>query len=383
MAPTLRSAPSTPAGKGERIASSSRSPSITPRKIPRCSKCQRTRAGHPRSGCPYADSPIRDGTDLSPAPHGDDNITNALESLIITSATESEKASASRRSLRRTSQRSLVDAPVDAPVLASDSVLSLSTNTQELVDKIMQTDGVVAEDERQSGDTLKKKVVRWQDAIQKPRKSILKNGLNYRPLMRQLMPGTLMTPTPEGSFAFQSPSEIDRKPEIPQPCAAESSASTPHSPSSPNESTTPQSADCTRTPVRTGPQPLTRSMSMEQREAFMHTLDRSSTAMVYVLPKADIPIITTSATQLGYYTRVALNPDDVNDPNGLLVIGRGEEAVIRLFEQVANRAGVGSGTPSSPKPTHGTSISGGSAFRAVAGGAVIGAVGAFIGLAIS
>jgi hypothetical protein len=52
MTPTLRSN-TTPNGR----SGIETTPTKSPRKVPHCTKCQRPRAGHPRQGCPYTQSP--------------------------------------------------------------------------------------------------------------------------------------------------------------------------------------------------------------------------------------------------------------------------------------------------------------------------------------
>ncbi|KAF8231411.1 hypothetical protein L208DRAFT_996994, partial [Tricholoma matsutake] len=79
MAPsTLRSsAPNTPTDK------SSDTSTVTPRKVPQCSKCKRPKQGHPRSGCPYVDSPLKDKNDIQTTPAMANNMINALGSMHI------------------------------------------------------------------------------------------------------------------------------------------------------------------------------------------------------------------------------------------------------------------------------------------------------------
>ncbi|KAH9965819.1 hypothetical protein BC827DRAFT_1180080 [Russula dissimulans] len=72
MAPTLRSNMSTPGRSGIETT-----PIKSPRKIPHCTKCQRPRAGHPRQGCPYMQSPNL------PVQPMDLDITTTMDSLAI------------------------------------------------------------------------------------------------------------------------------------------------------------------------------------------------------------------------------------------------------------------------------------------------------------
>jgi len=123
-------------------------------------------------------------------------------------------------------------------------------------------------------------------------------------------------------------------------------------------------------------------MSFEQRELFIANLTRASNATIYVLPKVDIPAIQTSATNLGFHTRIFMNEDADEDPNGFLIIGPMEKPVIKLFEQVAEKAA--NVEISSPVCVSAVTEQGGNAtLRAAAGGAVLGAVGTWAGLAFS
>jgi len=54
MTPTLRSNNNTTPNGRSGIETT---PTKSPRKVPHCTKCQRPRAGHPRQGCPYTQSP--------------------------------------------------------------------------------------------------------------------------------------------------------------------------------------------------------------------------------------------------------------------------------------------------------------------------------------
>lgn len=116
--------------------------------------------------------------------------------------------------------------------------------------------------------------------------------------------------------------------------------------------------------------PIVRSMSVEEREFFVSSLTRASDATVYVVPKADIAMVHASATKLGFHARAVLGEDDDRDMQGLLVLGRDEKAVQKLSNQVAEGDRKMTGRRSGK-------------LRAAAGGAVVGAVGAWAGLAFS
>jgi hypothetical protein len=71
MSPTLRSNTTSPGRTGIKTT-----PTKSPRKVPHCTKCQRPRAGHPRQGCPFNESPH---SGIQPTL----DITQSMDSLVI------------------------------------------------------------------------------------------------------------------------------------------------------------------------------------------------------------------------------------------------------------------------------------------------------------
>jgi len=114
------------------------------------------------------------------------------------------------------------------------------------------------------------------------------------------------------------------------------------------------------------PRPLTRTMTMEQRDEFINSLNQASKATVHCLPNDDIWTLQNEASKIGLHSRIVT----LSDEDGLLVLGRDEKDVKELYRKVKqqNRAGAGSG---------------GSGLRAAAGGAVVGAAATFAGLAFA
>ncbi|KAG6807611.1 hypothetical protein H0H93_001366 [Arthromyces matolae] len=112
-------------------------------------------------------------------------------------------------------------------------------------------------------------------------------------------------------------------------------------------------------------QPLARSMSMEQRESFLSGLNTLSAATAHTIPREVIHSACFEAVKLGFHARIVVG--NTNDPEARLVLGRNEAAVKRLCDELESEQ---------KNPQGGN-------FRAVAGGAVVGAVGAIAGLAFS
>lgn len=158
------------------------------------------------------------------------------------------------------------------------------------------------------------------------------------------MPGTLVTPAP--SFL----TETAPLSEMPQPsCHFDSKASIAMPP-----------------PMGTPP-PLTRSMSMEERTAFLDGLSglsRGPPATVYSIHVLELQHMAKSARKLGFHTGVVL-PMTGPREEGLLVLGRD----LRAVEDLAARL-----SQESPKQRD---------VRAIAGGVVAGAVATFTGLALA
>lgn len=136
-------------------------------------------------------------------------------------------------------------------------------------------------------------------------------------------------------------------------------------------------------------------MSHEQRELFISRLGAASRATIYILPKADIHEIADAARLVHLFASVVTNADEEDDQS-LLIIGKREGDVKKLLSRVqqaeqSNTAATGARaqTPTSPapsgmeytpeKPRSTTSY----ALTAAAGGAVVGAVGAWAGLAFA
>ncbi len=389
MPPTLRSSPqksrSSDTTEVETVSSMT-TPNTTPRKVPHCTKCGRPRAGHPRQGCPFSDSPQAASTTpkrTSSKPASTAAISDAFEELHIERGTPTRASSSNpkeatvrtavrgRRSLGQ--QASPMPSRTDEedtqaairsrrksamPDLGpSQSLQSVSTTTGEILDKLTfspddhgdeLTDG--DEDEEPVAKELKEKVVRWQDTLATTPAAAKGKGKG-----RAFMPGTLMTPSPFSSMNINEAQDTKPSERLTQEAVA-SLASI--------------DSQSTAVPL-TG---LVRTMSMEERYNFVDFITNTpEAAQVYRLPKADIPAIKKSATTSGYF---ALTVDIVNDSQGgeveegYLVLGKNDRAVRRLMQSVYYDELKKSG-------------GGRSSLKAAAGGAVVGAVATFTGLAFA
>ncbi|KAG6861986.1 hypothetical protein C0995_009170 [Termitomyces sp. Mi166 len=301
MAPTLRSsAPNTPNSKSTGLKTPS---SVTPRKAHTCTKCKRPKAGHPRSGCPYTDSQTTAEKELS-AKNAGQTIVDALGSMNLQSPSR-EADDDTRATIRQRRRQS----SLAAALITTQSVISLDTETQELVDGLVQPGILDNSPEGGRTPTTADKVGQWQEALT-PARSTRK---------RVKMPGSLSSPSPDssyGSIKLEEPS-----PPVPINITDDEPITTPTSNPAPSTS------------IPTV-QPLSRSMSMEQRETFLSNLNNNSDATIYLVPRDDIHNIQADAIKVGFYVRVVLEKDTSAPQGDLLVLGRNEAAVKRLHEQL-------------------------------------------------
>jgi len=163
----------------------------------------------------------------------------------------------------------------------------------------------------------------------------------------KVMPGTLIAPGP--SFLNQMPP------------TQEASQYDDHYDSKVSVITSPQSPGLAAAP-------LARSMSIDERAAFLEGLvevSRGPPATVYTIPVHELPRIAESSVKLGFHTGTVL-PTTGSGEGGLLILGRDLGAVQDLFAKLSQ-----DGAPQQ------------SGVRAMASGAVAGAVATFAGLALA
>jgi hypothetical protein len=208
------------------------------------------------------------------------------------------------------------------------SLASLSSTSSDIVNRLSKP-GIMGDDTDVEDEESRKG---WQKAIVTPTKA---------PTVRTYMPCTLNTP---GSSVFSS-RDGSAFPEELKHSSQDTSSSTPSA--------------------------LSRTWSTEERTAFLDDLVKVATSpptTVYRFPLSDIDTFQHSAMKLGFYSRII---EDVDGVHGSLILGRDKHAVEEVFygvtrgvEGEAGKSGNGRGT-------------------AFAGGAVVGAVATFAGLAYS
>jgi len=285
------------------------------------------------------------------------NLTVALESMVIASpgpVGRDEETKAFIRNRRRSTQ--------PAALATSESLLSLSTSSKDIVARLMQP-GIFDDTEKEgNGDKGKtSKIVRWQETI--PTTPVAPNKtMKGKTPARSPMPGTLIPPTPDNSFtsnASTTKGEIIST-NLPEQNAANSDLAS------------------TSTSTRRA-QPLSRTMSAVERNIFITKLSEEAAATIYIVPKADIEAIVAQATTLKFLSHLIMN-DDENDPQALLILGRNESAVQALLQKVEKEH---EKAHLNKKESAGQSHHGPSTLKTAAGAAVIGAVGTWAGLAFS
>jgi hypothetical protein len=229
----------------------------------------------------------------------------------------------------------------------SETLLSLSESSQEIVERLLQP-GLLDDDDQLDSPA---RVVQWQETLL----------ATPMPKRRVKMPGALFDPSIDSSQgastsrpATQQPSGSRNKRETPEP---EDSLS----PRPALEATMSSSTSTIRTP-----RSLARSMSAEERDLFLATLSETAGATAYVVPAGDVHNLQASAVKIGFHARAIVNKDK-SDPQAILILGTDEGATQRLYEKVEMEK---------QKDSSGH-------FGAIAGGAVFGAVSAFAGLAFS
>ncbi|KAF8622151.1 hypothetical protein AX15_007269 [Amanita polypyramis BW_CC] len=333
------SAPNTP----NKPRSVSGTPITTPtRKAPHCRKCKRPKAGHPRSGCPYVEENKPASTREATA-EPDHAITNALSSLHISrpledDLTDKENAKPPPRSNTRRPN-------------ASATRLSLSTTAGEVFERLRRSD----EGRNMFYDSVRRqsrvtRIVEWQHAVaaaMAPESDMDDTGSRSRHTSR----GNMRDTTSPNARSRASRDRVDEGSSV-----------------SANSINPAAKASTTR--------PLIRSMSMEEREAFVGSLNQVSNATVYVLPKADIFEVQQAAAKVGFRSRVVMNEEDKSDLQALLVLARDDNSVKWLFGRIEkeDREAI-MAKKQAQRSGHAISL--------VASGAVLGAVGAWAGLAFS
>ncbi|PFH47804.1 hypothetical protein AMATHDRAFT_6400 [Amanita thiersii Skay4041] len=331
------------------------------RKAPQCRTCKRPRAGHPRSGCPYANNdpaPTREAT-----AEAGGVLLNALGSFRISSPSrDNEGANENANNRPRAAARRL------GPTETRLSLLS--TTSGEILERLRRTE----ENQRPLNDTqrrLRARIVDWQHSVAAAisESTSSSTNSNNRGDGRPVTPSIVLIGSTSGV------GNVGQQGETPVTIKATSRQRNSRN-LSPSPSPTPRSRQNSGSRA-SGSRPLGRSMSIAEREEFIRGLVHASDATLYVLPKTDIFDVQASAVQMGFHARAVMNDDDESDLQGLLIIAREEDAAEWLLRRIEREDREVTDAQSEQVSVRTLQLT------AAAGGAVIGAVGAWAGLAFS
>jgi len=217
---------------------------------------------------------------------------------------------------------------------AEISLASLSTESSEILNKLLEK----RENTRDPLSFLDENV----NASHSP--AFRQSASSSKPLFKEgrIMPGTLITPQPSFSTEMPPTQEILY----------------------PHDNFDTKSSVTSRPQSPTTAPPLARCMSTEERTAFLDglaELSRAPPATVYAIHAQELRHIAESATRLGFHIGTVL-PESAEE--GLLILGRDFAAVQCLLSKLSQNSQQ-------------------SGIRAMAGGAVAGAVATFTGLALA
>lgn len=289
----------------------------------------------------------------------DRQLSIALGSMAIASPAKLQEREEDDKAFIRNRRRKSTQAP---PLVASESLLSLSTSSNEIVARLLEP-GVLNNSPEEASSDNASRIVRWQETIASP---IPKRSATRTP-GRSPMPGTLIPPTPESSFTSSTHDVIAKEENI-------STSLNSFSNSTPSEEESVSSSRSSATAKRAAP--LSRTMSTVERDLFVSKLTDESCATIYIIPKVDVDDVVGRALSLKYFTAISMN-DDEDDPHALIILGRDEDAVNALFHKIEkeNSKALGNSNKEGNPST--------STFKTAAGAAVIGAVTTWAGLAFS
>jgi len=129
--------------------------------------------------------------------------------------------------------------------------------------------------------------------------------------------------------------------------------------------------------------PLQRSQTQEQRQLFLASLSQTSPASVYIYKRQDVDEVKVSAAAAKLHVR-SIYSEDKEEEDVLLVIGSDLSAVEKLIEELTKSIeDPNPNTANNISNTAGRTSSVSSTFKAIASGAIMGALGTWAGLAFS
>lgn len=330
-------------------------PGASPRRTPHCKTCHRPRQGHPRSGCPYVEPTASDQTSGAT-----EDIADELSSLHIVNPNDersplpTETPTQSKNLKRRLSVR--------FALLPAGSLASLSTTSSEIVERLLQP-GMMsnASDDDGDGSDGQGAIMQWKRTLTSPesppedtpelsskadKEPYATNHASSGTRLSRRMPCTLRTPTP--SLASTIPL-----------------SNQPTSDFVDMNNTVFLDSDAERKPNH-----LARTMSADERSLFLDNLAQSSgaaPAMLFSVPLIDLRAVQYDAEKLGFSVRVL--PNGSSREHRWVILAKEGDAAEFLEKRLTEEEEKG-------RKAKGN-------FGVAAGGALVGAVATFTGLAFS
>jgi hypothetical protein len=380
MPATLRSTANTPTKVSGKPEARQDTPDSTPgRKIPHCRQCGRPRAGHQREGCSYA------------SPASENTVTKALGelNLVTPEPTKDEEQPATptkprpRRSLasKEPSPKAKLEledteaavrarrrkSAGPAKIQKGVSVASLSTDSEELVERLLHMSNASTQQDDVEG---------CEDQQLKATKLIIKNEDGSSPKPSRIMPGTLSTDNyisiadmskrikEKENFKHDIDMEDVTETQALEDVSVKDSTATSAAPMAAADSKESVMTGSSSSPIPKG-KPLSRNDTTLSQQEFLSSLQptSSSNARLYVFASKDVQSVRAGATKVNLFTGV-INVSSPSDDT-YLVIGKDEESVQTLVKELE-------------RDCKGKK---GGGFKALAGGAIVGATAMFAGLA--
>lgn len=257
------------------------------------------------------------------------------------------------------------------PLQTSESLASISTSAENILNDLTKPGFFSQEtvfDDDGKGDGSQHAHI--------PSKVRIKSG------PQRLMPGTLMAPSWESSIGgFLDDAKSSEGPRNGSKSSLGVQTSFRGLGSDPAPSSSLRS---------TSPRPLQRSQTQEQRELFLSSLSQTSPASVYIHKKQEIDSVHASAKAAKLYVHVIDDNGADGEEDVLVVIGSDLRAVEKLADELTKSIkGFTAGTTNTTnnfyitKTTDDRPGTSSSTMKAVASGAIVGAVGTWAGLAFS
>lgn len=336
-------------------------PGTSPRRTPHCKTCHRPRQGHPRSGCPYIEPTMSDQTSGAT-----EDIVDELSSLRIVNSNDERSSLATETPTQSKNLKRRLS--VRFALLPAGSLASLSTTSSEIVERLLQPgmmSNVSDDDDDADGDDGdgdgQRAIMQWKRTLTCPDSPPEHTPeLNFKAGNE---PYTTSQPS--------SGTGLSRR----MPCTLQTPTASLVSTEPLSSHPTSDSVDMNKTVFldpdsERKPNPLARTMSADERSLFLDNLTQSSgvaPAMLFSVPLIDLKAVQYDAEKLGFSVRVL--------PNGSLrehrwvILAKEGDAAEFLEQRLTEEEEKGRKAKGS--------------LGVAAGGALVGAVATFTGLAFS